>query len=141
MKDKISQQLDQLANYQAQRDYLALQKKELIDRILTAEIKARLEEIEAEFSGKLDVVEYPLLPFTLRSSSCKYEFSLPAAMRDRQSIPLDHEAFRCAQGFIESLLLVHNRLIHAGLLRGDDLGECECTALHLVLSPAIVAAS
>ena len=57
MADEINQKLDQLANYQAQRDYLALQKKELIDQILTAEIKARLEEIEAEFSGRLEVVD------------------------------------------------------------------------------------
>jgi hypothetical protein len=39
----ISQKLDQLANYQAQKDYFALQKQELIDQFLTPEIKARLD--------------------------------------------------------------------------------------------------
>lgn len=57
MSEKITNQLDQLANYMAQRDVLSLQKKELIDQVLTPEIKARLEEIEAEFAGKLEAVE------------------------------------------------------------------------------------
>ena len=49
--------LDQLANFMAQRDVLNLQKKELVDQVLTPEIRARLEEIEAEFSGKLEAVD------------------------------------------------------------------------------------
>jgi len=57
MPADIAAMLDQLANYYAQRDVLALQKQELIDQILTPEIKARLEEIETEFAGRLEAVE------------------------------------------------------------------------------------
>jgi hypothetical protein len=57
MASEIADLLDQLANYQAQRDYLSLQKQELIDQILPPEIKARLEEIEAEFTGKVEAVD------------------------------------------------------------------------------------
>jgi hypothetical protein len=49
----IAQKLDQLANYQAQKDYFALHKQELIDQVLTPEIKARLDEIEVEFADRL----------------------------------------------------------------------------------------
>jgi hypothetical protein len=57
MTEDIANRLDQLANFFAERDVLNLQKKELIDQVLTAEIKARLEEIESEFAGKLEAVE------------------------------------------------------------------------------------
>jgi hypothetical protein len=60
MTDKtqeIIQKLDRLANFQAQRDLFSLQKKELIDQVLTPEIRARLDEIEAEFAGKLETLE------------------------------------------------------------------------------------
>jgi hypothetical protein len=57
MSSEISELLDQLANFQAQRDVLNLQKRELIDQILTAETKARLEEIEAEFATRVEAVE------------------------------------------------------------------------------------
>lgn len=57
MSSEIAEMLDRLANYQAQRDVLNLQKRELIDQILTDEIKARLEEIEAEFATRMEAVE------------------------------------------------------------------------------------
>ncbi|HEX9616494.1 MAG TPA: hypothetical protein VGA03_03710 [Anaerolineales bacterium] len=57
MSSEITQMLDQLANFQAQRDVLNIQKRELIDQILTEEIKARLEEIEAEFGTRMEAVE------------------------------------------------------------------------------------
>ena len=50
------EKLDQLADYRAQRDLLNLQKQELIDAVLTAEIKAKLAEIEAEFGMKAEAV-------------------------------------------------------------------------------------
>jgi len=53
----IEKQLDQLANFRAEKDYLGLYKQELIDQVLTPEIKARLEEIEAEFAGRLQAVD------------------------------------------------------------------------------------
>ena len=52
MTTDISQKIDQLANFQAQRDVLELEKQSLIDQLIPPEIKARIEEIEAEFSGK-----------------------------------------------------------------------------------------
>jgi hypothetical protein len=57
MTSDIASKLDQLANFRAQKEVLALQKQELIDQVLTAEIKARLNEIEAEFSDKVSAVE------------------------------------------------------------------------------------
>ena len=48
--------LDQLADFYAQRDVLALQKQELIDQVLTAEIKAKLADIDSEFGTKGEAV-------------------------------------------------------------------------------------
>lgn len=50
----IEQMLDQLAEYRAEQDAIALRKQELIDAVLTAEIKARLAEIDAEFQEQID---------------------------------------------------------------------------------------
>ena len=49
---EIKQQLDTLAEYQSQRDAAMLEKQRLIDAIYTAEIRAAIAEIEAEFSAK-----------------------------------------------------------------------------------------
>ncbi len=57
MPSDINQKLDQLANFQAQRDVLELEKQALIDQVIPPEIKARLEEIEAEFTGKRESVD------------------------------------------------------------------------------------
>ena len=57
MAPNLNEKLDQLANFQAQRDVIHLQKQALIDEVLTPEIKARLEEIEAEFAEKVEVVD------------------------------------------------------------------------------------
>jgi hypothetical protein len=57
MSTDISQKIDQLANFQAQRDVLELQKQALIDQLIPPEIKARIEEIEAEFGGKRQAVD------------------------------------------------------------------------------------
>ena len=57
MSTDISQKIDQLANFQAQRDVLELEKQSLIDQLIPPEIKARIEEIEAEFSGKREIVD------------------------------------------------------------------------------------
>jgi hypothetical protein len=46
--------LDQLAEYRAEQDAIALRKQELIDAVLTAEIKARLAEIDAEFQEQVN---------------------------------------------------------------------------------------
>jgi len=57
MPTDISQKIDQLANFQAQRDVLELEKQSLIDQLIPPEIKARIEEIEAEFTGKREIVD------------------------------------------------------------------------------------
>jgi hypothetical protein len=57
MSDELANKLDKLANYMAQRDVFSLQKKELIDQVLTPEIRNRLDEIEAEFAGKMEIIE------------------------------------------------------------------------------------
>jgi hypothetical protein len=57
MSENITEKLDRLANFFAQRDVLSLQKKELIDQVLTPEIRARLDEIESEFAGKMEAVQ------------------------------------------------------------------------------------
>ena len=57
MSEELTDKLDKLANFLAQRDVFSLQKKELVDKVLTPEIRARLDEIEAEFAGKMEAVE------------------------------------------------------------------------------------
>ena len=52
----IKQKLDQLAEYQSQRDVVMLEKQRLLEEVITAEIKARIAEIEAEFSGTTEAV-------------------------------------------------------------------------------------
>lgn len=55
-ENEIKLKLDQLAEFQAQRDAAMLEKQALLDEIYTAEIKARMAEIEAEFAGKTEAV-------------------------------------------------------------------------------------
>jgi hypothetical protein len=57
MSTEIKQKLDRLANFQAQKDYFALQKQELIDQVMTPEIKNRLDEIEVEFTDRLQALD------------------------------------------------------------------------------------
>ena len=54
--NEIIQMLDKLADFQAHRDVLALQKQELINTVLTPEIKAKLAEIDVEFGSQLEGV-------------------------------------------------------------------------------------
>lgn len=57
MSESIVEKLDRLANFQAQLDVFELEKKALIDKIITPEIRAQLEDIEAEFAGQIEAVE------------------------------------------------------------------------------------
>ena len=52
----IETKLDELSELYAQRDVSTLEKQRLIDSVLTEEIKAKITEIEAEFSGKTQTV-------------------------------------------------------------------------------------
>jgi hypothetical protein len=53
----IIEKLDQLAEYQAQRDAANLAKQELIDAVYTPEIRQAIADIEAEFTLKNMVVD------------------------------------------------------------------------------------
>lgn len=53
---EIQTMLDNLDNYRAAVDALTMEKQALIDSVLTAEIKAKLAEIDAEFAPMLERV-------------------------------------------------------------------------------------
>lgn len=60
----IEQMLDKLSDYQAQRALIEIQKQELVDSVYTPEIKARLQEIDAEFAAKYEGVDANILTLT-----------------------------------------------------------------------------
>jgi len=49
--------LNELSDYQAGRDVLALNKQELINKVMTPEIKAKIAEIEDEFSPQFEAID------------------------------------------------------------------------------------
>lgn len=53
----IKEQLDQLADVRLMRDNLAREKEALLAAAVPAEVKAALEEIEAEFSDKFERID------------------------------------------------------------------------------------
>ena len=53
----IQEMLDQLAELQAQLEVIRLSKHAAIDTVITPEIKARLDEIDAEFDPQNDSIE------------------------------------------------------------------------------------
>jgi phage host-nuclease inhibitor protein Gam len=54
---EIKQKLERLAEFQAERDVALLEKQRLLDELYTAEIKARMAEIEEEFASKIEEVD------------------------------------------------------------------------------------
>lgn len=52
----ITEMLDRLAEYQAQKDLANADKQALIDAVLTDEIKAKIADIETEFANKTEAV-------------------------------------------------------------------------------------
>ena len=50
------EKLNELAELYAQRDISMMEKQRLIDAIMTDEIKAKIAEVEAEYSGKSEAV-------------------------------------------------------------------------------------
>ena len=56
--------LDQLSEYQAQRSLIEIKKQELIDSIYTPEIKAKLQEIDAEFATQYEGVDANIAAIT-----------------------------------------------------------------------------
>jgi hypothetical protein len=63
-EDRIKIILNELAEYQAHKDLINLQKQELVETILTPEIKAKIAEIESEFAGKSDIVDSAITKLT-----------------------------------------------------------------------------
>ena len=55
-ENEIKLKLDQLAEFQSQRDVAMFEKQRLLDEVYSAEIKQRMAEIEAEFAGKTEAV-------------------------------------------------------------------------------------
>lgn len=53
----IAQKLDQLAEFMSQRDLIGIHKQEVIDSVLTPEIKAKLADIETEFKRQEKAVD------------------------------------------------------------------------------------
>lgn len=53
---QIEAMLDRLAELNAAKDAITLQKQELIDQVITPEIKAKMAEIDAEFSPMIEAV-------------------------------------------------------------------------------------
>mgnify|MGYP007071606482 CR=1 FL=1 len=62
------QKINQLSEYQAQRDYLAMQKAELLAAVIPPELRTQVEartaEIEAEFAPKLEAVDANIAALT-----------------------------------------------------------------------------
>lgn len=54
---EIKQLLDQLSDLQSQIDLIGMEKQKLIETVLTPEIKQALQDIDAEFTGKVEAVQ------------------------------------------------------------------------------------
>jgi hypothetical protein len=55
--ETIKEQLDKLAEYQAQRQVIALRKQELVDKVMTPEIKQALAEIDGRYAVEIFSVD------------------------------------------------------------------------------------
>lgn len=60
----VSEMLDLLSDYNSQKDVIKLKKQELIDTILTPEIKAQIAAIDAEFADKEITVDEKIKELT-----------------------------------------------------------------------------
>jgi len=60
----IIERLDELAESEALRDMLDMQKNELIDAAIPTDVKERIAEIEAEFEPKIDSVTQNIIDLT-----------------------------------------------------------------------------
>ena len=68
-EDQIKAKLDTLADFQAMAQALELEKQQLLDAAIPAEVKERMAEIEAEFSGKLDAAKVNIDALTEQKES------------------------------------------------------------------------
>jgi hypothetical protein len=53
----LEKALDELAEFRACKDMLCIEKQELIDLVYTPEIKARIDDINANFSSKSQTID------------------------------------------------------------------------------------
>lgn len=53
----MTNKLDRLAEYMSKRELLLLQKQELINSIMTDEIKAKITDVNMEFADQLEAVD------------------------------------------------------------------------------------
>jgi len=91
-ENRIKMYLDNLANTYAERDTLLLAKKELLDSVLTPEIKQKMADIEAEFAGKIETVSERITSqeqdvkqeVILHGSSVKGEFLQAVYVKGRE---------------------------------------------------------
>ena len=60
----MQERLDQLSDWTAKRDVLNMAKQDMIDEILTNEIREQLASIEAEFSPKFNALEENIAELT-----------------------------------------------------------------------------
>ena len=58
------EKLNQLAEYQAKADVLALDKQRLIDTLISPEIKAQIDEINYEFATQLEALDTNIAALT-----------------------------------------------------------------------------
>jgi DNA-binding TFAR19-related protein (PDSD5 family) len=61
---EIKIMLDELADYQAGRDAIAMAKQAAIDAIMTPEIRQQLNDIDAEFADKSSAVDEKIIVLT-----------------------------------------------------------------------------
>jgi len=91
-ENRIKMYLDNLANTYSERDAILAAKKELLDSVLTPEIKQKMADIEAEFAGKIETVSERITTqeqdvkqeVILHGSSVKGEFLQAVYVKGRE---------------------------------------------------------
>lgn len=113
----IPRMLDQLADLQAQRDSLSVEKQRLVDSILTPEIRAKLEEIDLEFNEKAEGVNQNIAELeesikrVVKSAGASYKGQYLQAVWSRPRVTWDTPS------------LEEYALIHPDVLRYRKQGE------------------
>jgi hypothetical protein len=113
----IPRMLDQLADLQAQRDALQVEKQRLIDSILTPEIRAKLAEIDLEFDEKTETVNQNITELeeavknVVKNSGSSYKGQYLQAVWSRPRITWDTPS------------LEHYAEVHPEILRFRKQGE------------------
>ena len=82
----IEQMLDQLAEFEAQRDLIAVRKQEAVDAVLTDEIKAKLAEIDAEFDPLYQPVNEQIETLTAGIKAAVIEHGATVKGQYRQAV-------------------------------------------------------